>query len=179
MVGGPFATDGATVVPRERSWLLTSPLLGALLSGCASVHGALFGPDTDTFCTVENGYEQGLQGAQYTDVCPDRLAPEFLDGYQRGYALHLTQREIDSMERAVEALSGDLTRTWSQLDAARTELRERSAAGADTRPIRERVAHLTESEHALSIQLDELEADLASRKQQLLQARHMFAASDS
>ena len=167
------------MTPRERSRLLTLSLLGVLVCGCAGVHGALFGPDTTAFCTVENGYQQGLQGEPYTDVCPDRLAPAFLDGYQRGYALHLTQREIDSMERAIEALSGDLERTWAQLDAARAELQERDAAGADAGPMRERVARLTDSENALSAQLDELEAELASRKQQLLQARHMFAASES
>ena len=169
---------------RPIQWL-SSPLLVTLLGGCAELrggyadlHGALFGPDTDAFCTVENGYQQGLAGASYADVCPDRLAPAFLDGYQRGYALHLTEREIDSMEHAIEVLSGDLSHTWSQLDAARAEMRSRSSAGEDSRATRARVARLTDKAHTLSTQLDEMELDLASRKQQLLRARHMFAAAE-
>jgi ribosome modulation factor len=164
---------------------LAGPLLVTLLGGCAGLrggyadlHSALFGPDTDTFCTVENGYQQGLAGANYADICPDRLAPAFLDGYQRGYALHLTEREIDSMERAIEALSGDLSHTWSQLDGARVELRALSSAGEDSSATRARIARLTDKAHTLSTQLDEMEADLASRKQQLLQARHMFATAE-
>lgn len=163
---------------------LSSPLFVTALVGCtdlrggyADLHGALFGPDTDTFCTVENGYQQGLAGASYTDICPDRLAPAFLDGYQRGYALHLTEREIDSMERAIEVTSGDLSRTWTQLDGARSELHARSSA-EDSSAIRERIARLSDKAHTLSAQLDEMEADLKSRKQQLLQARHMFAANE-
>jgi len=170
---------------RPIQWL-SSPLLVSLLGGCVDLrggytdlHGALFGPDTDTFCTVENGYQQGLAGARYTDdMCPDRLAPGFLDGYQRGYALHLTEREIDSMERAIEALSGDLSRTWSQLDRARAEWPAQSSAGENPSAVRARIARLTDKAHTLSARLDEMEADLQSRKRQLLQARHMFAASE-
>jgi hypothetical protein len=165
------------MLPPLPTRLLIGPLLGALLSSCAGVKGALLGPDADAFCTVESGYEQGLNGADYSDTCPDGLQSAYLDGYQRGYSLHLAQREIDSLEHAIEALSADLSHVWTQLDAARLELQQRTASGAEERALAERIDRLTDSEHALSTQLDELEAETALRRTQLLQARDMFAAS--
>ncbi len=36
------------------------------------------------YCTLENGYELGLQGRRYRDVCPPELEIAFLQGYNEG-----------------------------------------------------------------------------------------------
>ncbi|MEM9140727.1 MAG: DUF2799 domain-containing protein [Pseudomonadota bacterium] len=39
-----------------------------------------------SYCTVETGYQVGLEGRRYQNVCPPSLEPDFLQGYQRGQA---------------------------------------------------------------------------------------------
>src|SRR5262245_37067095 len=57
------------------------------------------------YCTEENGYQQGCQGAPITNVCPNNRASTYLDGYQSGYAIYLMQIEVDAMERTIEEKS--------------------------------------------------------------------------
>lgn len=132
---------------------------------------------SESFCTAENGYQQGLQGARYTGTCPDVLAPTFLEGYQNGYAVYLAQLEIDAMERAIETMSKDL----EQVSAARTAAQTKAERSTDA-PERLRwsgeARQLTDNEHALATELDELESEIAFRKTQLEQMRHTVAAND-
>ncbi|MEO1490544.1 MAG: DUF2799 domain-containing protein [Pseudomonadota bacterium] len=37
-----------------------------------------------TYCTLENGYQVGLEGRRYENVCPPALAADFLQGFERG-----------------------------------------------------------------------------------------------
>jgi len=69
------------------------------------------------FCTEDHGYQQGCQGAAVSDACPDTLAAGYLDGYQSGYAVYMTQLEVDAMQRSIAAKSGELEKIWSELDA--------------------------------------------------------------
>ena len=129
------------------------------------------------FCTAENGYQQGCQGAAFSNVCPDTLAASYLDGYQSGYAVYLTQLEVDAMERSIEAKSNELQRIWSELDAVASNLEQNDFDGAS------RSQWLTES-HALmthqaevSAEIDALESEVDARKAQLTQLRHAIAIS--
>ena len=96
---------------------LTGAMIGCLLSACAA-ESQLGGQDAADFCTAANGYQQGSEGAAYTNSCPDVLAPAFLDGYQSGYAVHLAQLEVDAMERAIETMSNELKIVCAGLDTA-------------------------------------------------------------
>ena len=140
---------------------LTSAMIGCLLSACAA-ESKLTGQNADEFCTAENGYQQGSEGATYTNVCPDVLAPAFLDGYQSGYALHLAQLEVGAMERSIETMSKELEDVCTALDAA---------SGVQ-------VQQLSARRSSLSAELDELESEVAFRKTQLLQMRRGIAATD-
>jgi hypothetical protein len=140
---------------------LTGAIISCVLGACAS-DSRLAGQNADEFCTVENGYQQGSEGAAYTNVCPDVLAPAFLEGYQSGYAVHLGQMEVEAMERAIETLSKDLEDVYAALDAATDA----------------EIPQLSVRRGSLTAQLDELESEVALRKTQLSQMRHSIAAND-
>ena len=140
---------------------LTGAVIGCLLSACAA-ESQLTGQDAADFCTAANGYQQGSEGAAYTNVCPDMLASAFLDGYESGYAVHLAQLEVDAMERTIETMSNELKGVCAELD---------TATGA-------RVKQLSARRSGLTAKLDELESEVVFRKTQLLQMRHGIAAND-
>lgn len=37
-----------------------------------------------SYCTAESGYQVGIEGRRYANVCPPSLEPDFLQGYERG-----------------------------------------------------------------------------------------------
>jgi hypothetical protein len=127
------------------------------------------------FCTEDNGYQQGCQGAAFSNVCPDPLASSYLDGYQAGYSIYLSQLEVDALERSIELKTNELEQVWSMLDAVAHNL-EQSDSDPEQRShwLDESVA-LTTRQSQLGAQLDELEADVSARKAQLTQQRSAIA----
>ena len=130
------------------------------------------------FCTEENGYQQGCQGAAFTNVCPDPLASTYLDGYQSGYSIYLMQLEVDAMERAIELKSNELEQVWSMLDAAANNLEQNDLDSAQRAHWLEQSNSLTTRQSEIGAALDELESDLSARRLQLTQQRHAIAIND-
>jgi len=130
------------------------------------------------FCTEENGFQQGTQGAMFNDDCPPALATMYIDGYQSGYSVYLTQLEIDSIEHAIETKSGDLEQIWSALDAVSRKL-DQSDVDANLRPQwLEESRTLTRRQVEVSAEIDELEFEVSARKTQLAALRHALTMSD-
>jgi hypothetical protein len=130
------------------------------------------------FCTEENGFQQGSQAAALSDACPAALATPYIDGYQSGYSLYLTQLEVDAMERAIETKSADLEQIWSELDAVARKLDETDADSVLRPRLLDASRALTLQQTATSIEIDELEFEVSARKKQLSALQHAFAISD-
>ena len=130
------------------------------------------------FCTEDNGYQQGCQGAAFTNVCPDALASTYLDGYQSGYSIYLMQLEVDATERAIELKSNELEQVWSMLDAVSNNLEQNDLDSAQRTHWLEELASLTNRQTKIGMELDELESDVSARKTQLTQQRHAIAIND-
>ena len=151
----------------------------AALSGAESVaYERGWNEGIQRFCTEENGYQQGCQGAAFANVCPDALASTYLDGYQSGYSIYLMQLEVDAMERAIESKSTELEQVWSTLDEVAGNLEQ-----SDLDPLQR--ARWLEASHALTTkqseigaEIDEMESEVSARKAQLTQLRHAIAVSD-
>jgi hypothetical protein len=110
-------------------------------------------------------------------VCPDSLAATYLDGYQAGYAVYLTQLELDALERSIETKSAELERIWSQLDAVASDL-EQTDADAPSHVLWDEHSHALMARQAkLNAEIDELESEIAARKAQLTQVTHAIAIS--
>lgn len=87
----------------------------------------LFGRDQglETFCQPRRGFDMGIRGNRYENVCPRTLETEFLVAYQDGRELSDRRREVNELEHAVssaygalEALSDDITATTLALATA-------------------------------------------------------------
>ncbi len=129
------------------------------------------------FCTEEHGYQQGRQGATMSNICPDTAAAEYLDGYQSGYTIYMTQLEVDAMERSIEAKSYELQRVWSALDSIMNNL-EQSDVDAASRALWLEASHaLVAQQTQLNGEIDGLESEVNARKAELAQTRHAIAIS--
>ena len=130
------------------------------------------------FCTEERGYQQGCSGAAKSNACPDALATRYLDGYQSGYAVYLTQLEVDTMERAIETKSNELEQVWSELDALANSLEQGDIDAASRSLWIEQSHALMTRQTRLGSEIDELESEVGARKAELTQMQHAFAISD-
>ncbi len=158
------------------SGMLKHVLTTCLLCGCAASFDPMAGQTPESFCTFDAGYVIGANGSDYMDLCPDVLAPAFADGYQTGYAIHLAQLELEALEGAIRSVSDDLQRTWRGSADVAAKL-NRTAETSARRTLQNDANALTTRQIALTRQLDELEADVASRKTQLLAQQHLLATN--
>ena len=130
------------------------------------------------FCTEENGFQQGSQAAALSDTCPAGLATPYIEGYQSGYSIYLTQLEIDAIERAIETKSADLKQIWSALDAVARKLNQSDADSVLRPRWLDESRTLTLRQAATSTELDELESEVSARKIQLSALQHALALID-
>jgi len=130
------------------------------------------------FCSEDNGYQQGCQGAPISNVCPNDRASAYLDGYQSGYAIYLMQLEVDAMERSIDEKSNVLEDIWSELDIVSENLEEHDASAFQRDRWVEQARALTKRQDELTAEIDELEADVSARKAELAQRRQAIAIND-
>jgi len=130
------------------------------------------------FCTADNGYQQGCQGAPISNVCPNDRASAYLDGYQSGYAIYLMQLEIDAMERSIDDKSDVLEEIWSALDVVSENLEEKDVPAIQRDRWIEQARALTKRQDQLTAEIDELQADTTARKAELAQRRQAIAVND-
>ncbi|OQW54430.1 MAG: hypothetical protein A4S09_06005 [Proteobacteria bacterium SG_bin7] len=57
-----------------------------------------------TYCTPENGYQVGLQGQIYHQVCPANLSGAFQKKYRLGYRIYELKREINQIDNNLQNL---------------------------------------------------------------------------
>jgi len=155
-------------------------------SGCANAFSASdtaayqrgWAQGIQHFCTEENGFQQGSQAALLSDACPATLATPYIDGYQSGYSIYLTQLEIDTIERAIETKSADLKQLWSALDAVARKLDQANADSVLRPRWLDELRTLMLQQAATIAELDELEFEVSARKTQLSTLQHALAFSD-
>lgn len=75
------------------------------------------------YCTPQVGWDEGLAGRGYQDVCRGRNEGAFLQAYRAGREIHRLQSRIDSVYQELRRLDSQLAA--APHDEARRRLRER------------------------------------------------------
>jgi len=60
------------------------------------------------YCTAYNGYNLGLKGRPYNDVCQGNLRQGFLEAYNIGKDIYLFERDVNAEKRELENLNNEL-----------------------------------------------------------------------
>ena len=150
----------------------------ALSSDSRSAYERGWGEGIARFCTGENGFQQGCQGAPVSNVCPNNRASAYLDGYQSGYAIYVMQLEVDAMERSIDEKSDVLEDIWSELDIVAENLEQNDVPRAQHERWIEQARALTKRQDEIGAEIAELEADVSARKTELAQRRQAIAVND-
>jgi len=71
------------------------------------------------FCTPERGYQLGLRGGRYPDICPQNLKGSFKQAWQEGRQLYDLRRDIASLRKDIAIASERLQ--WLEETIAKNE----------------------------------------------------------
>ena len=63
------------------------------------------------FCTLENAFEMGRQGLNYSPVCSSLIEPRFLESMERGKAARLLEEKSQWLNTEIETLSDKIERS--------------------------------------------------------------------
>lgn len=77
-----------------------------------------------SYCTPQNGFDEGRSGRPYRDVCPAKLEPAFLREYRQGEAIHDVLEEINNTQSHIDRLGRQLTDDDTDADE-RDDIRDR------------------------------------------------------
>ena len=60
------------------------------------------------YCTVRMGLDVGRRGSNYSNVCPARLEPDFMHGYELGRKIHAMDVKVGQKRYEISQLEEDL-----------------------------------------------------------------------
>ncbi|GAA4901750.1 DUF2799 domain-containing protein [Ferrimonas pelagia] len=74
------------------------------------------------YCTPANGYEQGLKGNTYHQVCPADLHDAFAEQYRQGKRRYEVQRDLARFNDQIESQQSDIHRLEREIAQKEAEL---------------------------------------------------------
>lgn len=75
------------------------------------------------YCTHDNGYHEGRQGAPHNLVCPVALEPGFRGGYELGHAVHVSLTDLRNSSASIRANRDTIETLRSDISAREEALR--------------------------------------------------------
>jgi len=127
------------------------------------------------FCTPENAFELGSAGAAYRNVCPPELSSGFHAGYYAGRQLFLAESEIAELEDLLMQRSDEQTRVTSELTTIEDRLIRAEATEDDRYQWLVQAKALVREQRDLESEIDALEVEIQSRKDDLILLRQSLA----
>jgi Protein of unknown function (DUF2799) len=127
------------------------------------------------FCAPENGFELGSAGATYRNVCPPALSSDFHAAYYAGRQLFLAESEIAELEDLLIQRSAEQTRVSSELTTIEEHLIRADATADDRFQWLVEAKALVREQRDLESEIDALEIEIQSRKDDLILLRQSLA----
>jgi len=94
-----------------------------------------------SYCTLENALQVGLNGETYEHVCPRRIEPTFLKKYRQGKAIYDLEQEISQHESRISSLEYKLKKKKDKLSKDEIKDYKREIEDLEIR-IEEKTKHL-------------------------------------
>jgi len=67
-----------------------------------------------SFCTIDSGFQFGVNGSRYQNSCPVQFADEFIDGYQLGSEIYALQQSTLAAQRRMDQTRNLIDREMRQ-----------------------------------------------------------------
>lgn len=115
------------------------------------------------YCHPDNGFDVGLRGATYGNVCPEHLHSDFRAAYDDGRRLYLAQVEIDRLQHAIAERELRLREVQAELAGITGAVLHPEASAPDLAALVITAKDLAEEKGRLQAEIDELKRELAAK----------------
>jgi len=110
------------------------------------------------YCSLQQGYGLAVSGKIYSNVCPDYLEHDFLEGYNQGRIVYEAQLEVKRLKSDLKKLYVDLAAVKQKLSDFETELiREDNIGPRRRKYLLEEIKVLTDQQRSLEANIAEQE----------------------
>jgi hypothetical protein len=127
------------------------------------------------YCTPENGFNVGENGATYNRICPANLESDFHAAYSNGRTLYVAESEVSQLENAIDQRSARIQEMKNEMQYAVNALVAPDTATTDRLFLLERTKSLSEEQGRLQSEIDRLSADLAVKRDRVESLRQTLA----
>lgn len=119
------------------------------------------------YCQPDNGYRLGRNGSQYNYVCPQHLAPRFLETYQQGRKVYLQEKQVQALEDEVELKTKEATAFAARIDHTEKRLVSEGSSSVERQKLLFKLRELEREQRFTKRELNELEHRLIREKAHL------------
>ncbi|TXR54520.1 DUF2799 domain-containing protein [Reinekea thalattae] len=117
------------------------------------------------FCTRSVGYSKGLDGYDYTGICPSHLENNFMDGYILGSEIYDASREVRSLssqlsnqDNKINELEDNIAAKTTLMLSDQVDVAQRYELNTEMENMRDEIIELERSNERLHYQIDDLNA---------------------
>lgn len=114
------------------------------------------------YCQVRNGYQVGLRGRKYANVCPEHLHNEFVHAYQYGYQIYSLNRNLQQTKSRHSKILNDLKLMDDQIYHKEQHLVARHVPTAERILLLREIKELSAERAAMGDELHQLEQDMSA-----------------
>jgi len=129
----------------------------------------------DQYCQPANGFNLGQRGNGYSNVCPARLQSAFHAAYQDGRRLWEARSEVNQIADAIAVRERRLNEIKAEMAAITGAMLEPEWTVADRAQMLLTAKDLGEEQGRLSSEIEELEVELAVKRERLDDLRQTLA----
>ena len=121
----------------------------------------------ESYCTPQSGYDTGLRGDVYRDVCPPETEAAFLAEYEIGRQLYTLTKEYDDAVAAYENAVSSIESHRYDLQRARDRYNENTLTDEDRAKVRDDMRNHRRQIEQLENDLPLLEVDIDRARDRL------------
>lgn len=119
------------------------------------------------YCQSDNGYDQGVRGASYNNVCPRHLESAFLSSFHDGQQLYIARTEVTNLERLIDQREQRLAHVKAEIVSSATDQFDPTLTPAQRIEMIAHSQRLLEEKVAIEKELPKLRHDLEHMAEQL------------
>jgi len=119
------------------------------------------------YCEPNNGYDVGVRGYSYNNVCPADQRDAFLDAYHSGRTLYVARAEVADLQQAIAQREARLIEIKAQIVSAATQQLDPTLTPQARIDLIAATQQLAEEKGRIDAELPQLRQELAAKSQQL------------
>lgn len=126
------------------------------------------------YCTPYSGYQLGLQGSEYNDVCHGHLKTGFHEAYKFGKDIYLFKRKIKKKTAELDRLKDRMADLNSRIEAKENELAKGCSDSKACKKILDEIREMDSEKADLRFEIEAVQSRVSDMKRTLAEMKSHY-----